>query len=246
MSDMKTATAEAEITVDTVNTTIMREGFATKLGISPQGEDSDESVTFKLKHSLAIPDISGLSEQDCKYVLSEFYEDMLSFVLRQYDTAILEAMRNNGTFISTKTNILNRTSVSIAEQAIGLNQLSSLNGMVLSFDVWNDIRTDPSFSEYFDPTCKHEQVLMGFLGGLKTDCGTYPLVSDAFRNDTFRATRYGEWFLVTGQSNQPDRYDIVHIDEITDDGHHVVISVDHTVKVNTDGVVWGRVRSWKQ
>jgi hypothetical protein len=66
---------------------------------------------------------------------------------------------------------------------------------VMAWDLWNDIRAEPEFSNWFDPVTKHALILEGKLGSLMD----VQLITDGFRYDTLRVLDDGEIYFLGPQ-----------------------------------------------
>lgn len=65
--------------------------------------------------------------------------------------------------------------------------------MLFSFDIWDDIIADPSFTSWWEPVHKYQLIMEGKLGSLLN----MKLITDGFRYDNLRVLQPGEVF-VTG------------------------------------------------
>lgn len=88
---------------------------------------------------------------------------------------------------------------------------------VMAWDLWNDIRAEPEFANWFDPVHKHALILEGKLGSIMD----VQIHTDGFRYDTLRVLNDGEIYFLgpqvgvgvitqrTGLQTRPtDRYNV--------------------------------------
>lgn len=63
--------------------------------------------------------------------------------------------------------------------------------MLFSFDIWDDMIADPSFTAWWEPVHKYQLIMDGKLGSLLN----MKLITDGFRYDTLRVLQPGEIFV---------------------------------------------------
>jgi hypothetical protein len=63
--------------------------------------------------------------------------------------------------------------------------------MLFSFDIWDDMIADPSFTAWWEPVHKYQLIMEGKLGSLLN----MKLITDGFRYDTLRVLAPGEVFV---------------------------------------------------
>ncbi len=64
--------------------------------------------------------------------------------------------------------------------------------MLFSFDLWDDMIADPSFTAWWEPVHKYQLIMEGRLGTLLN----MKLITDGFRYDTLRVLQAGEIFIL--------------------------------------------------
>lgn len=127
-------------------------------------------------------------------ILERSYNKLLEQILRQEDLSLVAASRraagvvNDTVLFGTLTpSILSQMQLQISGWTL------PVASMVIAYDLWNDIRTDPEWVAYYDQVTKHELLLEGSLASIFG----IQIVTDGFRENNLRVLESGEMFLYT-------------------------------------------------
>ncbi len=127
-------------------------------------------------------------------MLERAYNKLVEQILRQEDLSLIAMARraaaavNDLVLFGTMTPaILSRAQLQITGWTL------PVASMIMSYDLWNDIRTDPEWANYFDPVTKKEILMEGSVSELFG----IQIVTDGFRDKNLRVLDAGEAFLFT-------------------------------------------------
>lgn len=122
--------------------------------------------------------------QDTGDLLQDRYEDALEAILCAEDRVFLK-MANEASQVFNPNFAFTDFTPTVASKmqtAIQSNGGIPVTQMLISYDIWNDIKSNPEFTAWFSEIAKHELVMEGQLGTLMG----MNIVTDGYRIPTLR------------------------------------------------------------
>jgi hypothetical protein len=145
---------------------------------------------FKLQARVYI-DIIQL-RQDTGDLLEDKYVDALEQIMVQEDI-LLKRLSDRAAQVRNDLIVFNNLSPQVWTSM--RTQIGSWNitpaTAIISFDLWDDIIADPTFSAWYSPVEKHQLILEGKIGSLLN----IDIITDGYRYDTLRVLNPGEMYM---------------------------------------------------
>ena len=152
------------------------------------------TIASVARQPFASPDMFNLScnvkvekieiAQDTGDLLQDRYEDALEQMMCAEDRVFLKMAKEASSIYNPSFGFTDFTPTvcSKMQTAIQSNGGIPVTQMLISYDIWNDIKSNPEFTAWFSEIAKHELVLEGQLGTLMG----MNIVTDSYRIDTLQ------------------------------------------------------------
>ncbi len=127
-------------------------------------------------------------------LMDEKFQDAMEAILVRQDRILRKLMLATAGSFNAPISFANFTPqvMSSLRTQVSSNGLRAAN-MVVAFDIWDDMLTDPSFTSFWEPVHKYQLIMEGQLGSVLG----MNIITDGFRYETLKVLEPGEVF-VTG------------------------------------------------